>query len=436
MAIPEPLPDELVVLLDGRIAGKLRRGTGRSLVVFAYEPSWRNDPLAFPLSLSLPLAGRTYEGSPVDYYLRGLLPDNEMRLNTIAHEFGVSPDDPFALLAHIGEDCPGAVQFARPEQIKNLTATGPAKVEWLTEKELANMLRDLTNSGTGGPSVAITGQFTLPGALSKVALIRDEKTNRWGRASGRAASTHIIKPPLAGVPYHNENEHLCLELAARCGLAAAKSSLLRAEDMQALAVTRYDRLRRGRIVSRLHQEDMSQALGVNPRLKYSSEGAPGIADIVLLLREYSSNGLDDVYEFLKAVALNWILAATDAHPRNYSILISPGAQAAFAPLYDLASALVLPTRTDPEDLPFAMTVGGRKRIGAIGRAAWEVEAHLLRLDPKRLVKEIRELAHRVEESVSTVAESSTENGVDERFARRFASRVKRRAAACALTLSA
>ncbi len=431
-----PLPDELVVLLDGRIAGRLQRGGERSLNVFTYESSWRDDPLAFPLSLSLPLAGRTYEGTDIDYYLRGLLPDNETRLNAIAHEFGVSPDDPYALLAHIGEDCPGAVQFARPERSRTLTSTGPGKVEWLTEMELARMLRDLSDTNSDGASVALTGHFSLPGALSKVALIRNEKTNQWGRAAGRAASTHIIKLPLGGVPYHNENEHLCLELAARCGLAAATSSLLRVKDAQVLAVKRYDRLERGRIVSRLHQEDMSQALGVNPRLKYSYEGAPRISDIVLLLREYSSNGLDDVYQFLEAVALNWVLAATDAHPRNYSILISTGARVTFAPLYDLASALVLPTRRDPEDLPFAMTVGGRKRIGSINRAAWENEAHRVRLDSKRLIDEVGKLVHSVEATVSAVAEASVENGVDERFAKRFASRVRKRAESCAVDLKA
>ena len=435
MASAEPLPDELTVLLDGRIAGRLRRGTERTSNVFTYESSWRDDPLAFPLSLSLPLAGRVYEGSRINYYLRGLLPDNETRLNAIAHEFGVSPDDPFALLAHVGEDCPGAVQFARPERIRDLEGAGPGKVEWLTEAEVARMLRELSDSSFDGASVTLTSRFSLPGALSKVALVRNEKTKRWGRPSGRAASTHIVKPPLGGVPYHNENEHLCLELARRCGFRAAKSFLLRAEDQQALAVERYDRLRRGRTVFRLHQEDMSQALGVNPRLKYSAEGAPAISDIVLLLREHSSLGLDDVYKFVKAVALNWLIGGTDAHPRNYSVLIDPGSEVTLAPLYDLASALLLPTRMPTEELPFAMTVGGRKKLGLIIRSAWEAEARKLRLDAERLVGEIADLAHDVATTVGAVTDSSVENGIDERFAKRFASRINRRATACARELT-
>ncbi len=430
MSGKKPLPDELAVLLDGRIAGTLRRATERTAAVFTYESSWRDEPSAYPLSLSMPLAGRQYKGFRVDYYLRALLSDNEARLNAIAHEFGVSPDDHFALLSHIGEDCPGAVQFARPERVRTLTGDGPGKVAWLKEAQVAEILRELSDSSVHGASIAMTGQFSLPGALSKVALVRNDRTKRWGRPSGRAASTHIIKPPLGGVRYHNENEHLCLELATRCGLGAAKSFLLRAEEMQAIAVERYDRSRSARIVNRLHQEDMSQALGVNPRLKYSAEGAPGIADVVLILREQSSRGLDDVYDFLRAVAFNWLIAATDAHPRNYSILISSGAQVRLAPLYDLASALMLPTRMQPDELPFAMTVGGRKKLGAITRAAWETEARKLRLDSRRLIGEIGELAHNVAAAVDLVADVSLQHGVDERFAASFATRLRRRAKEC------
>src|SRR6185437_9962477 len=110
--------------------------------------------------------------------------------------------------------------------------------------------------------------------------------------------------------------HLCLELARAAGCDAANSSLLRIEDQSAIAVERYDRARRGAIVHRLHQEDISQALGVNPRLKYASEGAPGITPIVALLRDQSERGIDDVYQFLRAVAFNWVIGGTDAHPRN------------------------------------------------------------------------------------------------------------------------
>jgi serine/threonine-protein kinase HipA len=427
-------PRELVVLLQGHVAGLLRHGGAPGSHEFTYDDAWRNDSAAFPLSLALPLASKRHEGPAVTYYLRGLLPDSEARLNAIAHRYSVAPDDPFALLAHIGEDCPGAVQFARPERVDQLEGQGPGPVEWLSDHEVAALLRDLATENTrGGPAVS-TGQFSLPGALAKTALTWDVINRRWGLPAGRTATTHILKPPLRGVRHHNENEHLCLELARQVGCPAAASSILRVEDQMAIAVERYDRERQGDLIIRVHQEDLSQSLGVSPRLKYASEGAPGIVDIVTLLRDQSSRALEDVYLFLRAVALNWTIAGTDAHPRNYSILIRPRGVVELAPLYDLASALLLPTRTRVPELPFAMSVAGHTTLGGITRSAWEAQAKALRLNSEHLLTEIDELLHCVSDAASTVALAGVSAGVDERFAAQFASRIRARAIACAKEL--
>jgi serine/threonine-protein kinase HipA len=429
-----PLPAELIVLLQGRIAGVLRRGRTAGAYVFTYDDGWRGDSSAFPLSLSLPLASRVHESPRLAYYLRGLLPDSEPRLNAIAHQFDVAADDAFGLLAHIGEDCPGAVQFARPERVTDTQGEGAGTVEWLTDAAVAEILRDLEEENQGHPA-ATAGQFSLPGALAKVALTWNPKTRRWGRPSGRAATTHIIKPPLRGVKFHNENEHLCLELARRTGFPAAASSILRVEDQHAIAVERYDREWRGRIIHRLHQEDISQALGVNPRLKYASEGAPGIPDVVTLLREQASRGIDDVYRFVRAVAFNWAIGGTDAHPRNYSVLIGPRGEVTLAPLYDLASAILLPIRVDAAGLPFAMTVAGRRTLGGITRAVWEEQAKQIRLNPGRVIAEIDDLLRRIVEAAPAVADAAIADRIDPKFAARFVSRLTGRAAICRKELS-
>lgn len=424
------LSRELTVLLGGHIAGNLHRSRARTSYTFSYEDDWRNDPRAYPLSLSIPLAGKTHDGSKVGYYLRALLPDNEARLNAIASQYRVDPDDWFGLLAYVGEDCPGAVQFARPERVAALTGTGKGRIDWLGEGELAGLLRGLASGLDGEPPWLDVGQFSLPGALAKIALVRDAQNKRWGRPYGRAATTHILKPPLRGVPFHNENEHLCLELARAVGFAAAGSRLIRVDDQTAIAVERYDRLRRGGAVTRLHQEDCSQALGANPRLKYASEGAPGISEIVALLRDHSSRGLADVYEFLKAVAFNWVIAGTDAHPRNYSLLIRAGAEVQLAPLYDLASALFLKTRINVPDLPFPMRVAGRSRLGSIGADAWTDLAKGLQLKAARLLEEVAGVAQRIGEVAESVAAVGEASGLDPRFCERFAVRVRSRALDC------
>lgn len=427
-------PSTLVVLLQGRVAGVIRRGSTGGSHVLTYEASWRTAPDAFPLSLSLPLASQVHAGPAVTYYLRGLLPDSEARLNAVAHQFGVPADDPFALLAHVGEDCPGAVQFARPDRVPVLENGGAGHVEWLTDAEVAGVLRELSAENTAGPPASLAGQFSLPGALAKVALTWDPIRSRWGRPSGRAATTHIIKPPLSGILHHTENEHLCLELAQAVGCIAAKSSILRIEDQTAIVVERYDRERIGGIIHRLHQEDISQALGVNPRLKYRAEGAPGISDIVTLLREQTSRGLEDVYRFLRAVALNWAIGGTDAHPRNYSLLIAPRGNVTLAPLYDLASALLLRTRTNEAELPVAMSVGGGTTLGDITGATWAAQASEIRVDPERLLTDIASLLDRMVDAAPAIASLAVSEGIDEAFATRFGARIRARAAACATSV--
>jgi serine/threonine-protein kinase HipA len=42
--------------------------------------------------------------------------------------------------------------------------------------------------------------------------------------------------------------------------------------------------------------------------------------------------------FFDALAWNWLIAGTDAHAKNYSLLLA-GGQVRLAPLYDIASAL-------------------------------------------------------------------------------------------------
>lgn len=149
-----------------------------------------------------------------------------------------------------------------------------------------------------------------------------------------------------------------------------------------------------------------------------------------MLRDQSSNGLEDVYRFLRAVAFNWVIGGTDAHPRNYSVLIAPRGHVALAPLYDLASALLLPTRTKVPELPFAMAVAGRRMLGAIDRSAWEAQAKLLRLSPKRVFDEIRDLLERIADGAVETASARASTGIDGGFVELFVARIRARGAVC------
>ena len=100
----------LVVVADRRIMREIIRG-GR--LTFVYDDRWRSMDAAYPLSLLMPLVVAEHGHARIEPWLWGLLPDNEAFLARWGQRFHVSPRNAFALLAAVGEDCPGAIQLVR-----------------------------------------------------------------------------------------------------------------------------------------------------------------------------------------------------------------------------------------------------------------------------------------------------------------------------------
>ncbi len=355
----------LIAVARGQEMGHLTCAANLKLT-FTYADTWRSNSDSFPLSLSMPLAAKTYDTKRVEPFLWGLLPDNEFVIDQWAKKFQVSPRNPFALLSHVGEDCAGAVQLVTPERVQSiLTASG--NIQWLSEAEVANRLKQLVTDHSATRTPRDTGQFSLAGAQPKTALIF--QNGRWGIPSGATPTTHILKPPTGAFDGFAENEHFCLELARALDLPAASSKVVHFKDQAAIAVERYDRLERNGVIIRIHQEDFCQAMGVPPHQKYQSVGGPGINEGVHLLHNSSAQPSADLEMFLKAIAFNWLIAGTDAHSKNYSLLIGGRGQARLAPLYDLSSALPYPDMQF-QKLKLAMKIGGKYKLQDITVRHW------------------------------------------------------------------
>lgn len=373
----------------GRV-GTLERS--RSRITFTYDDAWREREDATPLSTAMPLTAREHRARVVEPFLWGLLPDNDAVLRRWGREFGVSVAHPFGLVTAVGEDLPGAMRFVRPERVDEIEGEG--EVEWLGEPEVAELLRTVRRDHTAWLGPGAEGRWSLAGAQAKIALLRDG--DRWGRPSGRFATTHILKPAIAALDDHDLNEHLCLRAARHLGLRIARTSIVAFEEERAIAVERYDR--RGATNGspvRIHQEDMCQALAVHPSEKYESDGGPTASDIVRVLRErIRSHQASEagVGAFVDALAYNWIIAGPDAHAKNYALLLS-GPQVRLAPFYDIASALPYPDFYEPR-IKLTMKVGGYYRLSSIGRSAWQRLAEDLRLDASMVVDRVRDLAER------------------------------------------
>lgn len=392
----------LVVYLGEEIVGELRaeHGGRGGQFSFAYDPGWVSRPEAAGLSLSLPLRGpeAPYPPDAARPFFAGLLPEGAVR-TAVARRHGLSEGNEFGLLEAIGAECAGAVALLRPGE------PPPAKGGYrdLPDEELR---RWLTEAPRGLHLAAGLGEvrLSLAGAQDKLPVYiegADGDTEEDGRLLlplGGAPSSHILKPEIPGYPETVENEALCLALAARAGLPAARARL-RAHPVPLLEVTRFDRRRddAGQL-ARVHQEDLAQALGVPPETKYEAEGGPGLGTAFRLLREHSLTPAVDRKALLGWVAFNVLVGNTDAHAKNLSFL-REGGGIRLAPFYDLLATRVYSGLSDK----LAMKVGGEARPARIQRRHWERLAEQAQIRPRFVLDTVRGLAQTLPELVRAVA---------------------------------
>jgi serine/threonine-protein kinase HipA len=420
----------LRVLLDDLHVGDLSRRDGR--ISFAYDDRWRHHPSATPLSLSMPLAATEHPHRVVEPFLWGLLPDSENVLQQWGRRFHVSISHPLGLLANVGQDVPGAMRIV-PTGDAAVDGTRNDEVEWLSEADVAERLRNVRRDKAAWLGPGNGARWSLAGAQPKIALLYD---GGWGQPSGRLATTHILKPAITDLDDHDLNEHLCLRAANAVGLRSVQTSVVGFEEERAIVVRRYDRARRSDGTwQRVHQEDMCQALGVHPSHKYQSDGGPSASDVVRLLRSAVSprQAEVDVRTFVDALVFNWLIAAPDAHAKNYSILLQ-GPEVRLAPLYDIGSAV--PYSDSRPDLylpklPLAMSIGGAYRIQAITAGAWDRFAADLRLERDWLRERIVTLADAVPDALADAAADPLVAELESPLPKRLVEGVADRARSCA-----
>lgn len=425
--------DGLTILLEGQPIGRVERLAGGALRL-RYEEGYRDDPTATLLSVSMPPAQEVHGDARLAPWLWGLLPDNADVLARWGRNFGVSVASPFPLLGtHVGHDCAGAVQFCTPDEADDLVSR-PGDIRWLTEAEVASRLRTLRADSTSWLGPGFTGQFSLGGAQAKTALHCAD--GRWGSPTGSVPTTHILKPAVAGFEAHDVNEHICLTTARALGLRAASTRIETFEDENAIVVERFDRMIRDGTLTRVHQEDLCQALSVPPARKYQSDGGPTPGQIAELIRSTipGPEAETDVWRFADALAFNWLIAGTDAHAKNYSFLLA-GNQIRLAPLYDIASVLPYDD-SNGHKINLAMKVGhdyGLRRTDRL--SSWEHAADELKLDRARLIERVIDLAERTPEAIAHAAGEGNTSELSTDLPERLVALVSERSERCLAVLT-
>lgn len=347
----------LPVFFEERLVGQVHEGADGPR--FVYDTRWRDDRSAFPISTTMPLDEPEVPSTRFLNWASNLLPEAD-QLAMVSRQLGVAQSDIMSLLEVIGRDTAGALSFGAPGETTT-KAWRPIETGGDLERIIDELPRKPFLVGEDGVSMS------LAGVQSKLAVSRDPAGMLYIPLDG-SPSTHILKPDSDRLRGSVQNEAYCLALARRCRLNVPKATTGIAGRRHYFLIARYDRHREGDRWLRLHQEDFCQALEKPPSAKYERNRTgvrgPSIADMIELVR-HRALALD-VLQLFDAVVFNILACNTDAHAKNYSLLVSAAPKMRMAPLYDVMCAEVF----DGVTRNLAQTVADKNRGAYLKRRHW------------------------------------------------------------------
>jgi len=406
--------NRLAIYLHDELVGYLWLDE-RKRFIFQYNTEILNKPGSAALSISLPLWAEPYADDTSRPFFANILPESEIR-RIITRRLGISEHNDFMLLKIIGGECAGDVSVL-PEDI--LPQEKPGYSE-LSEDELHKIISELPGKPLLAGEKGI--RLSLAGAQNKLPVYI--KSNKIFLATGNAPSTHIIKPPVRELEGLVENEAFCMTLAKSIGINVPDVTIRRSLDTLFI-VQRFDRTinAKGK-VSRIHQEDFCQALGILPQQKYETEGGPSLAQCFELIARVSISPAADRLALLRWVVFNVLIGNADAHAKNLAILhASPGPR--LAPFYDLISTELYDSLTNK----LAMKIGDEDRPDWLQARHWKKFADSVFMKQNLVLNTLADMAENIlPQAESTATELSGiygENKVLEKILARIKKRVRK-----------
>lgn len=382
------------------IVGILQLDEGRRFV-FQYTPGWLKRENPMPLSIGLPLQAEAYNDDRARPFFANLLPESELR-RIIARKLGLSEQNDFALLEAVGGECAGAIsllpQESEPKEDGNYCP--------LDDEQLNALIAELPKRPMLAGEEGI--RLSLAGAQNKLPVYFNG--NQISLPMGNAASSHILKPPIKQYEHTVENETFCMMLAARMDLPVPDVTILNKAEPLYL-ITRYDRQQHDprdpqvqqSQITRLHQEDFCQALGVAPDMKYEKEGGPSLKACFELLRNNSIQPVADIRNLLNWVVFNYLIGNADAHAKNIALLFTnTGPQ--LAPFYDLMCTAAYEELTDR----IAMKIGGEDRPNWIIERRWQQFAEEIDVGYKLVKQTLLDMSNKIVNEAKQLQQQFTE----------------------------
>lgn len=381
------MSDALTVWYRQQRVGRLMLTPGR-MMAFSYDGDWLTDGWA--ISCSLPLT-ETGDFLPPDlrghHFFANLLPEGGAR-DRLVRRLGIADDD-FLLLEKLGGDCAGALQLLPEGQAPH---AADEQCRPLDHHLLLQAIRAGRGQWLDGDEPP---RLSLAGAQDKLAVRAERHGENWQffLPVAGAASTHILKLPVADLRHVPLFEAYTTFLATQLELPVASVELVRLGDQLLSVSSRFDRRIDNGNTMRLHQEDLCQAQGLSRAVKYSDAATtfPALAE---LLREHSVQPAKDILALANWQVFNALSGNADGHLKNLSLLAVDNGGWQLAPWYDLVCTLAI----DKVSHRLALPVGGKDDPQNLHGKHWQSFAAELGVAPRLIQRLIRSQAERLHDN--------------------------------------
>jgi serine/threonine-protein kinase HipA len=323
------MPKEaLEVTLPGRMVGKLiQLRSGQT----QWQPDvdWESDGQIPRLGAHfLRAPGSHGASSELPSWFENLLPERGSPLRTrLCQLYEIREGASFALLNALGHDLPGAVEVrSKSPPSDEYTATSSGHLFDTEPKRLSSGFSALAG---------MQMKFSMSMLNERLTLAAQSETQSW-----------IVK--LSGLQFNQlaEVETATMTWAAGSGLRVPTHRTVPFESLvgipewfehraPAFAIERFDRRSDG---SKVHHEDLCQALGLRPADK-NGDGHPGVRYEGALRLVYDICGEADARDMARRLGFMIACGNGDAHLKNWGLVWGDRVRPTLSPCYDLVSTI-------------------------------------------------------------------------------------------------
>lgn len=270
--------------------------------------------------LASTLPAETITRSELPPFFLNLLPEGARLQMLLAN--ARAKDDTLGLLLKVGWDSIGDVAVLPHGEKPGRHAAAAVQPRF---EEVS--FWDLFHAGVGE-----NPDHSVPGVQEKISA----GTIAFGvRTSNIPSAILKLNPPK--YPKLVQNEEFFLRMARHCGIDASRATIVQDKHEEfGLLVTRFDRLKRGGRVVKLHQEDGCQLLNAVPANKYDLP----LREIASTIARVSTAKVIETERLLRLVAFSYLIGNGDLHAKNISVLWNRVIR--LSPAYDLVSTLPYP----------------------------------------------------------------------------------------------